>query len=30
MSTPEPTSETLRWLWRGYMRPFKWLLVAPC
>ena len=28
MSTPEPTSQTLRWLWRGYMRPFKWLLVA--
>ncbi|WP_300519261.1 ABC transporter ATP-binding protein [Aliiroseovarius sp.] len=28
MSTPEPTSNMLRWLWRGYMRPFKWLLVA--
>ncbi|WP_421704933.1 ABC transporter ATP-binding protein [Aliiroseovarius sp.] len=28
MSTPEPTSETLRWLWRGYMHPFKWLLIA--
>ena len=28
MSTPDPTSDTLRWLWRGYMRPFKWLLVA--
>ena len=28
MSTSEKTPDTLRWLWQGYMRPFKWLLVA--